>query len=329
MSRPPGSQGKNPFLASPRTPGPLGQNDAADPDTPDWFLGDTPGPTGLNDYADPTGTNFSTLSQPSLRRGPILAFAGFQFVAPLGVVPASSVFDITKIPGIMRSHKWNSGAQLMDNWFSRSANDDPFKGVPDTTTIKMDSWVLTFDRARKVYDQMISDKIYANPAAQKEITKMLKGKKLLGSAKSPFGDFSRPVPEIDVNYINERTVGSITDDLDDMFAALGRFNLRMAVKGFVLTTSVAGKSTYTVTIDAVGVYVRDSYDFNDDSWFSQPLGFWNEKTNYAGRNPFLGTEVTNKDFRDWRTAHNKGGDFLVYSDLKVIKLSPPQVFDFK
>lgn len=39
---------------SPKTPGPLGTNmDAADPSTPLWFRGDTPGPLGVNDYADP------------------------------------------------------------------------------------------------------------------------------------------------------------------------------------------------------------------------------------------------------------------------------------
>lgn len=36
-----------------RTPGSLGYNDAASPDSPFWFLGDTPGSLGFNDHAAP------------------------------------------------------------------------------------------------------------------------------------------------------------------------------------------------------------------------------------------------------------------------------------
>jgi GH24 family phage-related lysozyme (muramidase) len=45
--------GLNPFEAAILTPGPLGLNDAASPDTPFWFIGNTPGPLGFNDHADP------------------------------------------------------------------------------------------------------------------------------------------------------------------------------------------------------------------------------------------------------------------------------------
>jgi hypothetical protein len=40
-------------MASPKTPGALGWNDAANPDTPDAFVGFTPGSLGVNDCADP------------------------------------------------------------------------------------------------------------------------------------------------------------------------------------------------------------------------------------------------------------------------------------
>ncbi|ACH39785.1 D-alanyl-D-alanine carboxypeptidase-related domain protein [Citrifermentans bemidjiense Bem] len=36
------------------TPGPLGHQDAASPDSPEWVIGETPGPLGFNDYADPS-----------------------------------------------------------------------------------------------------------------------------------------------------------------------------------------------------------------------------------------------------------------------------------
>src|SRR4051812_45937868 len=51
-SRIPGSAGFDPDKFSPLTPGPLGHNDAADPASPSWFLGDTPGALGVGDWAD-------------------------------------------------------------------------------------------------------------------------------------------------------------------------------------------------------------------------------------------------------------------------------------
>jgi hypothetical protein len=54
MSRSPGPHGTDPFAASPRTPGPLGHNDAADPNRRHSQRGDTPGPLGVNDHADPS-----------------------------------------------------------------------------------------------------------------------------------------------------------------------------------------------------------------------------------------------------------------------------------
>ena len=57
MSKIPGSLGRNPFLASPTTPGPLGHNDSADPRAPESFVGDTPGPLGHADQGDPKYVN--------------------------------------------------------------------------------------------------------------------------------------------------------------------------------------------------------------------------------------------------------------------------------
>lgn len=54
MSKSASPFGKNPSAAPPRTCGSLGSNnDAADPKTPSWFLGDTPGSLGRNDQGDP------------------------------------------------------------------------------------------------------------------------------------------------------------------------------------------------------------------------------------------------------------------------------------
>jgi len=37
--------------------------------------------------------------------------------------------------------------------------------------------------------------------------------------------------------------------------------------------------------------------------------------------------VRNRDFRQWRELKNRGGDFVIYSDFKRIKLAKPIVVD--
>ncbi|MFM9971738.1 MAG: DUF6402 family protein [Burkholderiales bacterium] len=110
-------------------------------------------------------------------------------------------------------------------------------------------------------------------------------------------------------------------NLDDMSAALGKFSFKVLVQGMVMG---AGRpNQYEVTITDIGVYVRDSYDFNGD----QLLGYWNETTNKMSMiNPLAGEKVTNKDFRDWRANNAKGGDFLVFSNIKQITLQKPDSF---
>jgi hypothetical protein len=55
------------------TPGTLGINDAASPDTPSWFLPDTPSPLGHNDHADPAFSGRVYLLETHLRRHPPIA----------------------------------------------------------------------------------------------------------------------------------------------------------------------------------------------------------------------------------------------------------------
>jgi hypothetical protein len=233
-------------------------------------------------------------------------------------------FSITSIPAIMRSRGLLNGAALMDRWFAGAPSAAPIYGPPDTQTIRMSSWVLTFPRARAAYDQLMRERIWANAAAKKEIATLLRGKGMLSSVPQtrPFGNLSRPVPHLDSDYVNFRVVSFGLFNLDDMAAALGNFAFRVVVAGCV--APVPKTSKFQVTISEVGVYIRDSYDFNG----SQFLGFWDDKKNTVSMaNPLAGTAVSNDDFRTWRAANSKGVDFLVYSDLLRTRLSTPDVFE--
>jgi hypothetical protein len=238
---------------------------------------------------------------------------------------------LTNIPVIMDSKGWNNGAKLMRTWFSRPATSYPSYGPPETSTIRMDAWVLKFPKAKLVYDRLVREKIWANPAAQAQLESVLQRKGFFDkpsnmSRSNRVGDLGLPVEIQDADHINFRSVtfDILGDPLDDMFAALANFNLRVVVSASVepLDNTRSIFDEYRVTIDEVGVYVADSYDFVGP----QELGFWDDSDNSAGKSPLSGTRVTNADFRAWRTANGKGGDFLVFSDGKRIRLAPPEIF---
>jgi hypothetical protein len=229
---------------------------------------------------------------------------------------------LTNIPAIMRAKSWGNGARLMEIWFSRPSAIAPAYGAPDTTTMRMDTWALTFPRARNVYDALMRERIWANPAGQAEVVRMLRRKGLL-SPGSTFGTLGLPVNILDPDYVTQRIVpfSLMNDPLDDMSAALANFAFRVLVAGSV--AAGPGGTGHRVTISEVGVYIRDSYDFVG----FQPLGFWDDSTNRVEKTPFWGgVGVFNSDFEAWRTANGRGGDFLLFSDIKRTTLTTPDTF---
>jgi Family of unknown function (DUF6402) len=217
----------------------------------------------------------------------------------------------------------------MEIWFSRPRTPRRRYSAPETNTIRMDSWALTFSRAREVYDRLMRDRIWVNTPARQEVAKLLQRKGLLGTTQRAFGQLADPLPKQDADYINERPVGP-EHTFDDMTAALGNFNFRVLVAGKVAPAStVPGHGRFRVEITEVGVYVRDSYDFEAED---QYLGGWSDDPDGFSAivlplmtNVF--TRIYNKDFRDWRDRTGRGGDFLVFSDLKRVRLNPPDTFD--
>lgn len=229
---------------------------------------------------------------------------------------------VTQIPAIMRANKWANGAALMDSWFARKVAIKPKYGLPDTTTITM-KWVLGFNRARTIYDTLMKERIWQNEAARREIGRMLAAKKLVTPKASfvrTFGNLDLPAPQQDAVYINQRAMTEMSSDSDDLNAALARFAFNVVVAGEVRSAETAG---YQVTVREVGVYVKDSYDFEGDQF----LGYWDADDNAMSMlNPFSGTRIDNAAFRAWRVANSMGGDFQVYTDVKRTVLAKPDVF---
>jgi hypothetical protein len=187
----------------------------------------------------------------------------------------------------MEMEGWTRGAKLLEIWSSRQPAVAPRYSAAVTDVVTMD-WVLQFQRAKQVFDGIIRDRIWTNNARRQQIAKLIKSKPRGAS----FGDLSLRVTEVDPSWINSRSCTSGTN-VDALTAALGAFLFQVAIAGTV--TARVG-AVVTVSISEVGVYVKDSFDFNE----AQFLGFWGHRD----------TPVNNATFRDWRAKFAKGGDFL-------------------
>ncbi len=235
--------------------------------------------------------------------------------------------DLTKIPGIMRHHNWTNGARLMEAWFARPVSRKPSYGLPPMFVTM--EWALGFAPVKSKYDEIFREKIWANPAAKAELRRQLERKGLLRQFScTQFGDLSKSAPNLEDDYVNFRPVGGYVYQyysyrgLNDLTAALGRFVLNVAIAGMV--EAVPNSLQFKVSVSEVGVYIKDSYDFEGDQF----LGYWDENDNSVSTiNRFSGDGVTNEDFRNWRNANGKGGDFRVYSDVKRQCFGKPHTFN--
>lgn len=234
---------------------------------------------------------------------------------------------LTNIPRIMRkqSPPWLNGARLLEQWFPRPVAINPNYGPPDTTTIRMDSFVLTFPRGRQAYDRIMNEQLWTTPNARRQIIDLLDRNGRLAGAASAFGNLTGSVPQIDPDHITEvAVVGDVlADPFDDMRAALFNFTLRVLVAGTVTPVS---QSRWQVLVQQVGVYVRDSFDFEGNQF----LGYWDDTADiFYPINPGIPelVPVGNADFRTWRQNNGTGGDFLVFSDVKPTTLAHHHLVD--
>jgi|GEM_PF-1172976 len=246
-------------------------------------------------------------------------------------------FTLTDIPSIMRANHWETGAQLMEQWFANpnytypdaDLTNDPKRKYNDEIVTM--AWAKGFPRAKKVYDAMWSDKIYSNQAAKTLLEDKLREKAFfVKNTTRSFGDLGQAINTINRDeefYIQSREVGShfhsIVNEWDGMHAALARFTFRMAIEGEVVHKGrednffdFTEDELYEVKIKRVGIYLRDSYDFIGNQFGD--LGYWNKVDNTVAK---TGGEnfhkVTNADFRQWRDENDRGGDFTVYSDIDI------------
>ena len=231
----------------------------------------------------------------------------------------------------MQQKGWQQAAALMKKWFSRPASVKPnYSQPPDLDTVKMEWLLKTSSVARNVYDNLVRDKIWANRPAQQAIAAQLRRKGVLLRG-GRFGNLDLSVDKLHPDHINHRPVDypNFSSDPDGVFAAFHDFAFYVTVGGEV--APIENTSAWRVSITEIGVYAMDSFDFEG----VQPLGWWDDSNDSFSVHPFHPDPsssfelITNRSFRNWRSEKKKGGDFLVFSDLKFISLAVPNTFEIQ
>lgn len=262
----------------------------------------------------------------------------------------------------MDKMNWPVAAALMRHWFNgkpwpdtvdggMSAEVKQHRALPlpeyfNETIVRM-NWVLTFSRTREMLVTLRRN--WSNEKAQIKAASLYRN----AYANKPLGryplSFAKASDVESFGFLNFASVMQsqyVLSDLDELSGALANFNGRVFGEGQVEVLPNA----ILVSITRIGFYIKDSYDFLDDSSvFSQPLGFWNQN-GLAGYSsaaeviggwlaaaglPFFDSMghryflVQNNDFFRYRQAYGRGGDYIIYSDIYYEELGQSFVFSIK
>ncbi|MCA6951813.1 DUF6402 family protein [Pectobacterium polaris] len=260
------------------------------------------------------------------------------------------VFHIDQIPDAMDNMGWKVAPQLMRRWFSTNPaekwtverkntllNTDARTLNPNEyndTIVKM-NWALRYPQVYEKFNHLI--KTWNSPKGIELLKYRLNSINYTPGSSVKLGyDGSARVLDASAQ-VNIIQIGSTMDTINDWYGAIGKANLKIAVRGY---TSIYERRPI-FALEAIGVYIKDTYDFVDERIINsidiekpEPLGVWSKNSiltksetavylsSYgAGLFGWLAREysgfvpVWNSDFREWQDKHNSGGDFIVFSDV--------------
>ena len=261
-------------------------------------------------------------------------------------------FTLRDVPTAMRRVGWPVGARLMERWFAsqsyamdlrvKTGDIPPRANSVETRLVTMD-WAMTFARANTALVQLRTEwsnpqrLARSQPVIARQLRRWVAARQLPLNAPFRFGDLGADTLTVDqTSAINFQGIDSDWfASVDDFYAALGRAAIKIAVSG----TVAADGTNWRLSIDEIGFYLRDTYDFIGD----QRLGSWGPKgfSSAAVGAPAIEIDpaaepgwwssdaeyftVDNAAFRRWRGQFGRGGDFVIFSDLRRSRLLSPVV----
>ena len=251
---------------------------------------------------------------------------------------------VPRVRDIMVANGWNVGAAFQAIWANSPANQLVGKardgrGTKGPLRIVDGSmeWVLTFERARPPFEELQQETVFASEKARAEINKIAERNFAAAPTATQviLGNFGAKGAARDNDFVNFRALdaysyGGYSGGIDDLTAALARFAFFVIPGGFA-----AREGTLTrVTVEAIGIYFRDSFDFNDEQF----LGWWRLPDEVSTLSPDLRPNesdlrcstawfgMSNAVYRRFRERTGRGADFVIYSDVTSIQLQTPLVY---
>jgi hypothetical protein len=260
-----------------------------------------------------------------------------------GVRVDVDVMNLDDIPGAMDHMGWKVSAQMMRRWFAtqpawampeawRNGEGINYLALPpsqvDDQIIKM-KWLLGFDRLKPVFENLRQN--WNTEKGIRELNSCLRKIGWDHGKTTILGRNLKTAMELDLNcQVNFLKFGKYTDTFDDLYGAIFRATLKIAIVGKASKSLFSARDRFE--IERIGIYMRDTYDFNasliEDTFVG--LGVWSKKrmlskvelaayktAKLPERNRVFPGFVPahNIDFRRWQKHHNAGGDFFVFSDV--------------
>ena len=231
----------------------------------------------------------------------------------------------------------------------------------DTTTIKLD-WVLRFPRAKEKYDYLVNEGIRSPRAIEalarmlvtykNQVVDLFTGDICKNNPVTLHRNFQFQRVAVDGTFGQKidlllSTKWERNGVPDDLTGALGAFVIYAALGHAEFSWDVERRQT-VVEVTGIWVYVKDNYTFTDKPGErSQYLGHWSHRgvivvplDTFAAQSryvPYVKSAVTlgnpamkgnvyypvhNADFRQWAIQHQRGGDFIIYSDCRYVPVNP-------
>ena len=241
---------------------------------------------------------------------------------------APPIPDLDRLPDVMNKLNYPVSARLMRRWLGSPGLRMPGgAAATDLTDITM-AWALRFARVQAAYKYSVDNTVWRNSAGAPAIVNWLKRQNAFQSTPVKFGNVRKPLPMLHEDAIQFHPVGGfmahVVDPEDDLLASLGSFSFHFVVAGRTVPITVAGRlAGHDVQIEQVGIYIRDSYDFEGN----EELGYWDlDRARMSKRKIEGGTPLNDSTFRAWRNRTGRGGDYLIFSDVKIETFNLPDHF---
>ncbi len=293
-----------------------------------------------------------------------------------GATSKLKIHAVRYVSDVLRAKNWTEGYKAQIDWFENQAASNKNLVQPRINLYDID-WMLPFLDVGYVYETLKNEGWKNIPTIKGEIRKMYT--RNIFETGTPYLSLPTTNSPVQISAMDDDTISWITsnfnsngeyapiwenfyhknegyslwdpihvDNLPDLDprAIYPPSHFTSAIASFNIRAVIGGNLEYIdgvdikVTIDKLGIYSKDAFDFaeadDDDSilFDENDLGRWDLRNNVVRSIdwPFIGSPLfsfSNSDFRQYREDFsNKGQDHWRYSRIKKITLTGNDILTF-